>query len=125
MFDIKAILSAYDPELNCDWGIGSKTIVWGRTMDLADYIEANPIIAAVRNMGDLRSAEEELGDLLFSVVNVSRLLGVNPEEALKGSTDKFIDRFGFIEERAIARGADIESMTLEEMNEIWEEAKLK
>lgn len=76
-------------------------------------------------MGDLRSTEEELGDLLFSVVNVSRLLGVNPEEALKGSTDKFIDRFGLIEERAIARGADIESMTLEEMNEIWEEAKLK
>lgn len=73
--------------------------------------------------GDDSSMVEELGDLLFSVVNVSRLLGINPEEALKGSTDKFIGRFEFIEDRAVERGLNIESMTLEEMNEIWEESK--
>jgi len=73
--------------------------------------------------GDEGSVREELGDLLFSTVNVSRLLGINPEEALNSSTNKFTDRFVFIEAKAVERGMDIRSMTLEEMNEIWEEAK--
>jgi tetrapyrrole methylase family protein/MazG family protein len=73
--------------------------------------------------GDEGAMQEELGDLLFSTVNVSRLMGINPEEALNGSIDKFTERFVFIEKKAVERGVDVESMTLEEMNEIWEEAK--
>jgi len=75
--------------------------------------------------GDMRVIKDELGDLLFSTVNVSRLLGINPEEALNGSTTKFVDRFAFIEEKAIERKKDIKSMSLEEMNEIWEDSKRK
>lgn len=67
---------------------------------------------------------EELGDLLFSVVNVSRFLQVNPEEALNNTTKKFIDRFKFIEEAAAEKGLKLENMTLDQMDELWNKAKI-
>jgi tetrapyrrole methylase family protein/MazG family protein len=67
----------------------------------------------------------ELGDIFFSMVNVSRLLGVNPEIALRDTNRKFIRRFRFIEERLNAKGKELGQATLEEMDEIWEEAKEK
>ncbi|UCC38497.1 MAG: nucleoside triphosphate pyrophosphohydrolase [Candidatus Aminicenantes bacterium] len=67
----------------------------------------------------------ELGDIFFSMVNVSRLLGINPEIALRGTNKKFIKRFKFIEERLKERGRELGQATLEEMDEIWEEAKEK
>jgi len=81
--------------------------------------------------GELREAcaagagvKEELGDLLFSAVNASRFLGVDPEEALTAATDKFIRRFRYIEQRAGEEGRRLEEMTLPEMDALWEEAKL-
>ncbi len=74
---------------------------------------------------DETSIMEEVGDLLFAVVNVARFLGVNPEEALNFTSSKFIDRFGFIEESAQLQGKQLETMTLEEMDKLWEEAKTK
>jgi tetrapyrrole methylase family protein/MazG family protein len=67
---------------------------------------------------------EELGDLLFSVVNVARFLNVNPEEALNSTSAKFIRRFSEIERKAEASGKNLEEMSLEEMDELWESAKL-
>ena len=67
--------------------------------------------------------QEELGDLLFSVINVSRFAKIDPEEALNLSTEKFIQRFGMIEEVATASGRQLENMTLEEMDAIWDEIK--
>lgn len=72
---------------------------------------------------DVTSIKEEVGDLLFAVVNVARFLGVNPEEALNFTSHKFIDRFGFIEETAKLQGTTLEEMTLEEMDKLWNEAK--
>ena len=66
---------------------------------------------------------EEVGDLLFAVVNVARFLGVNPEEALNFTSSKFIDRFGFIEKTAKLQGKRLEDMSLEEMDKLWEQAK--
>ena len=66
---------------------------------------------------------EELGDLLFSVVNVSRFLKVDPEEALRATTRKFMKRFAYIEDRSLACGRHLTDMTLEEMDRLWEEAK--
>lgn len=66
---------------------------------------------------------EELGDLLFSVVNVSRFLKTDPEEALKQSTEKFIRRFAYIEDSALTCGRRVEDMSLEELDKLWEEAK--
>lgn len=67
--------------------------------------------------------EEEMGDLLFSCVNVARFLDVDPESALHYTIDKFMRRFRYIEERAIALGRNLEDMSLNEMDKLWEEAK--
>ena len=66
---------------------------------------------------------EEIGDLLFAVVNAARFYGVNPELALKAANDKFIHRFAFVEQSAAQQGRDLEKMPLEEMDELWEQAK--
>ena len=72
---------------------------------------------------DRRALEEELGDLLFSAVNVSRFLGIDPEASLDYTIDKFIRRFTHIENSALACGRALEDMSLEEMDELWNEAK--
>ena len=69
------------------------------------------------------NVEEELGDLLFSAVNVSRFLKADPEYALNGATDKFIGRFRKVEAQAAAQGRSMEGMTLEELDKLWECAK--
>ena len=72
---------------------------------------------------DLSSVTEELGDLLFSVVNTARFLKVDPEEALRLTTDKFIRRFAYVEEQSLDCGRRLEDMSLEEMDKLWDEAK--
>lgn len=67
--------------------------------------------------------EEELGDLLFSCVNVARFLGVDPESALTYTVNKFVRRFSYIEKKAVAAGENLEDMSLAEMDKLWEEAK--
>lgn len=73
--------------------------------------------------GKAREMEEELGDLLFALVNVARFIEVNPEEALSRAIDKFIKRFGHIERRIEESGRAINDVTIEEMDRMWEEAK--
>ena len=67
--------------------------------------------------------EAELGDLLFSLVNLARFLKANPEEALRRSTNRFIDRFHLVEAQATEKGLSLTDMTLTEMDELWVEAK--
>lgn len=66
---------------------------------------------------------EELGDLLFSAVNVARFVDADPEGALHGATDKFIARFRRVEEQAAQAGRSLEGMSLEELDRLWERAK--
>lgn len=80
-------------------------------------------LLAIYQEDDKTSIMEEVGDLLFAVVNVARFLGVNPEEALNFTSSKFIDRFGYIEKTAELRGKRLEDMSLEEMDKLWEQAK--
>ena len=80
-------------------------------------------IEAAYREGSKKKTEEELGDLLFSVVNLSRFIGVNPEIALAGATKKFIQRFSYIEEMAAREKREISSYTLEELDIWWDEAK--
>jgi tetrapyrrole methylase family protein/MazG family protein len=68
---------------------------------------------------------EELGDILFMLVNVSRFIGVNPEDALRKTIAKFISRFRYIEMKAADNGRKVSDMTLSEMDKLWEEAKEK
>lgn len=72
---------------------------------------------------DAAAVEEELGDLLFSAVNVSRFLHTDAEQALTASTDKFIRRFARVEELAKDRNIDLAAASLAEMDALWDEAK--
>lgn len=67
--------------------------------------------------------EDEFGDLFFSLINAARLYGINPENALERTNRKFIDRFTYLENKTIRQGRSLKSMSLNEMDEIWEEAK--
>ena len=67
--------------------------------------------------------EEELGDLLFSAVNVARLSGIDPEEALHSACDKFTARFSFMEKQAEQSGQRLEDMSLSEMDRLYDAAK--
>ena len=88
------------------------------TEELGEFKEA-------LNEGDRAAVEEELGDLLFSVVNVGRFVKVNPEEALRKTTAKFIKRFHYIEEKLGETGCELNDASTEEMESLWVEAKLK
>ncbi len=69
--------------------------------------------------------EEEFGDLLFSLVNVSRFIEVNPEDALRKTIAKFISRFGYIERKVAEKGEDISTAPMEVMDRLWEQAKTR
>jgi XTP/dITP diphosphohydrolase len=69
--------------------------------------------------------EEEFGDLLFSMINYARFIDVNPEDALERTNKKFIHRFQYIEEKAKENNKQLSEMTLQEMDEYWNEAKRK
>lgn len=72
---------------------------------------------------DQEKMEEEFGDLLFALINAARLYDINPENALEKTNCKFIQRFGYIEEKAQTIGKNLKEMTLQEMDQLWEEAK--
>jgi len=74
--------------------------------------------------GGREGVREELGDVLFVMANLARQLGVDPEAALQGANDKFARRFRAMEEQARARGAQLSSMTLTELDALWESAKV-
>ena len=77
--------------------------------------------AANEGSGDM---EEEFGDVLFAMVNISRFLKINPEFALTKAIKKFINRFDYIEKSALSAGKSLSEMTLEEMDLLWDEAKI-
>ncbi len=69
--------------------------------------------------------EDELGDVFFMLVNISRFVGINPEDALRKTISKFISRFRYIEMSAADEGKSLSDMSLAEMDELWDEAKKK
>ena len=80
-------------------------------------------LEGVIGSGDIRKIEEEIGDLLFAVVNLARLLRVEPEEALRKANEKFIRRFKEMERRVKSKGRDLRDHSLEEMDRIWDQIK--
>lgn len=82
-------------------------------------------LAQARAGGHLEEVEEELGDLLYTVANLARKLQVDPEVALRRTNRKFERRFRFVEQQLLRRGRRPEASTLEEMDALWEEAKLE
>ena len=76
-----------------------------------------------QDLKNQETIEAELGDVFFALVNVARFLRVNPEEALRRATNKFIARFHFIESQAASKGKDLREFTLSELDQWWEAAK--
>lgn len=74
---------------------------------------------------DKEKMENEMGDLFFSLINYSRFIGINPENALRRTTNKFVKRFGYIEKKLEEMGKKITESNLEEMDKFWEESKTK
>ena len=95
---------------------------WKNTGQIFDKLneETDELKAALAETGNI---EEEIGDLLFVVVNLARKLDVEPETALKKTNRKFRRRFNFIETQLKIRGSSIETSNLEEMDALWNEAK--
>ncbi|MBN1251671.1 MAG: nucleoside triphosphate pyrophosphohydrolase [Bacteroidales bacterium] len=98
-----------------DWD--KKEQVWEKVEE-----ELNELKVEINN-ADADKIEAEFGDMLFSVINAARLYGVNPENALERTNRKFIERFNFLESKTIKKGKSLKEMSLDQMNEIWEEAK--
>lgn len=86
--------------------------------------EIGELRAAIDN-NDAENMTEELGDVLFSAVNVSRFIKSDAEEALTAASDKFLARFTKVEALANERGIDMNASTLEELDRLWDEAKAK
>lgn len=98
-----------------DWGKIEE--VWPKVFEeLQELQEAAPGL-------DPDRIEDELGDVLFSIVNISRFLKVNPEDALRRTIDKFNRRFRYVEKQFKMAGKEMQEATLAEMDEFWEEAK--
>ena len=84
--------------------------------------ELNELSGAV-TLGQKQDIESEFGDVLFSMINYARFLGLDPEAALERTNKKFIKRFKYLEQQAKAQNKTLKSMTLEEMDVYWEQAK--
>lgn len=91
--------------------------VWEKVQE--ELTELNEEIKA----GHIENTEKEFGDVLFSMINYARFIGVNPENALEKTNKKFINRFQYLEKEAKKEGKDISEMSLTEMDVYWEKSK--
>lgn len=86
------------------------------------YEEADEVAKEIKK-GNSKNASLELGDLLFAVVNLSRFLNQNPEDALNNATTKFINRFSKVEQKAIEKNINMQTASLQTLDLLWEEVK--
>lgn len=98
-----------------DWDDASGA--WEKLME-----EAGEFKREADNM-DKNRMESEMGDLIFSIINVARLYKINPENALEKTNKKFIARFNYVENKAREAGLELKNMTLSQMDQYWDEAK--
>ena len=100
---------------------------WARPADVLDKIDEE--VTEVRReveagaTGHLSRAEEEMGDLLFAITNLSRKLGIEPEAALRRANEKFTTRFDAMERAFASRGTRLSDATLDQMEEEWQRVK--
>ena len=129
---LPSLIKAYriqDKARNVGFDWEKKEDVWDKVREELGELEAElrrelPADATDSQKASLKAAQEgELGDFLFSVINAARLYHLNPENALEQTNQKFIRRFGYIEEHSIRAGRPLNEMTLEEMDQLWNEAK--
>lgn len=133
---LPALLRAYQIQARAarvgfDWpqsGEGREQIIRKVIEEIDELQEALEMSCASDETGPVRSdcheqIEAEMGDVLFSLVNLARSLKVNPEDALRRATNRFTDRFHLVEAQAAVHGRSLTDMTIGEMETLWEEAK--
>ncbi|WP_337658074.1 nucleoside triphosphate pyrophosphohydrolase [Alistipes sp.] len=98
-----------------DWE--QKEDVWDKVREELGEVEVE------MKSGSRTDLEGEFGDLFFALINACRLYGVDPESALERTNKKFIQRFNYMEEHAAAKGHTLHEMSLDAMEELWQEAK--
>jgi MazG family protein len=96
---------------------------WAKTEDVVDKIEEEVAELRGATHESRERAEEEMGDLLFSIANLARKLGLDPESALRKANEKFTTRFTALEEAFEQRGQSIHDATLDEMEAVWQQVK--
>ena len=109
-----------------DWT--EKEQVWDKVAEeLGEFKEEMYKLGKAENeeekVKDKKHAENELGDLIFSIINAARLYHLNPDTALESTCAKFKRRFTYLEQQTIRKGLDLKQMSLEEMDRYWNEAK--
>ncbi|MDE5745394.1 MAG: nucleoside triphosphate pyrophosphohydrolase [Paramuribaculum sp.] len=117
---LPAVIKAYriqEKAANVGFDWSDRRDAWEKVQE-----ESSELCAEIERM-DSAKMEEEMGDLLFSLINVCRLYGINPENALEKTNKKFITRFNYIESKAKEKGLSLKEMTLEQMDILWNEAK--
>ncbi|MDP4201315.1 MAG: nucleoside triphosphate pyrophosphohydrolase [Bacteroidota bacterium] len=100
-----------------DWE--QKEQVWDKVAEELEELKVEV------SKGDAENTEAEFGDFLFSIINAARLYNINPENALEKTNAKFMRRFNYLEDQTIKKGIELKRLSLDEMNQIWDEAKAK
>ena len=117
---LPSLIKAYriqDKARNVGFDWEDKQDVWAKVREELQELETE------LKREDHEKSEQELGDFLFSVINAARLYKLNPDNALERTNQKFIRRFNYIEEHSIKQGKPLTEMTLQEMDQLWNEAK--
>ena len=117
---LPSLIKAYriqDKARNVGFDWEQKEDVWKKVREELDELEVE------LKKEDKENSTKELGDFLFSVINAARLYKLNPDNALEMTNRKFIDRFNYIEAHSIKIGKHLKTMSLSEMDELWNEAK--
>lgn len=117
---LPSLIKAYriqDKARNVGFDWNNREDVWDKVHEEVDELRAE------LEKDDVEKSTDEFGDFLFSLINASRLYGINPDNALERTNRKFIRRFTYVEEAARAQGRELKDMTLAEMDALWNEAK--
>ncbi len=103
---------------------GAVGFEWQNSVDILEKVkeEITELEEGIKK-NDPENIEEEIGDILFVMVNLAKKLNVNPEDALQKANDKFIGRFNYIEEKVERSGGKVQDRSLEELDAIWNESK--
>ena len=117
---LPSMIKAYriqDKARNVGFDWEQKEDVWNKVREELDELEVE------LRKEDKENSTKELGDFLFAIINAARLYKLNPDNALEMTNRKFINRFNYIEAHSIKIGKPLNTMTLEEMDKLWNEAK--
>jgi uncharacterized protein YabN with tetrapyrrole methylase and pyrophosphatase domain len=123
--DVRKRWSEIKAEEKRSKGAADATLLGSVPRSLPALVEAQELaeFAEARANGSREKLEDELGDMLFVLVNLARFVKVDPEQALRRTNAKFRRRFGYVEQKLAERGRSAKESSIEEMESLWQEAK--